>query len=352
MNPRSIGKFATFFVLAAMLWLSIRFFLPILLPFLLAAVLAFAAEKAVNGLQKLRLPRAAASVLGVSGTALLLAALLVLLLASLTRQIPRLMDFLPRLEEAVRSGRELLKDRLLELSGKLPGSIGTLLSGITDRAFQQGSLLVEPLLQRMPQMASDLMGKMSSGLFGTVTGLIASFMLSARLPRLRAFLTQRLPLGVQDKYAQISAGLKRALGGWLLAQCKLAAVCFFVLSLGFFLLKIRHGLLWAFLITLVDAFPILGVGTVLLPWSLVAFLQEQLPLGLGLLGIWVTVWVLRSTLEPRLVGKGLGLDPLVTLLAIYAGFKLWGIGGMLLAPIVATGAVQVWKVVSPHRPPA
>ncbi len=205
-------------------------------------------------------------------------------------------------------------------------------------------------MQRVPKLATGLMGKMSSGLFGTVTGLIASFMLSVRLPGLRQWLRERIPLHQQDRLVAVKNALKRALGGWLLAQIKLACVTFFVLSIGFFLLQIRHSLLWSFLITLVDAFPILGVGTVLLPWSVVALLQGNLPLGLGLLAIYAVAWVLRSTLEPKLVGKSLGLDPLVTLLSIYAGFKLWGILGMLLTPILAMAAVQVWKAITPRRP--
>ncbi len=351
---RSIyGKILVILSAAAILWVGMRFLLPVLLPFLLAAFLALTADKSVCWLHDhLHMPRGLASALGVSGVFVLLLALLVLILGSLTRQIPRLMDFLPQLEEAMLSGRELLKTWLLGLADRFPGTIGTLFTNLTEGLFSRSSLMLEPIVQRMPQMATGLMGKMSSGLFGTVTGLIASFMLSVRLPKLRIWLKHNIPLHWQDQYAAAVTGLKRAVGGWLLAQIKLAAVTFFVLSLGFFLLRIRHGLLWAFLITLVDAFPILGVGTVLLPWSLIALLQGDVPLGLGLLGVYGAAWVLRSTLEPRLIGKSLGLDPLVTLLAIYAGFKLWGLWGMLLAPVLAVLTVQVWMALTPRHPAA
>ncbi len=344
------GKILLILAATAVLWLGMRFLLPILLPFLLAAILALTAEKSVHWMHtRLHLPRGLASALGVTGVFVLLAALLVLVMGSLTRQIPRLMDFLPQLEEAMRSGRELLKTWLLGLAGHFPGTIGTLFVNLTEGLFSQGSQMLEPIVQRMPQMATGLMGKMSSGLFGTVTGLIASFMLSVRLPKLRQWLKKSVPLRWQDQYAAATAGLKRAVGGWLLAQLKLATVTFFVLSVGFVVLRVRHSLLWAFLVTLVDAFPILGVGTVLLPWGFIALLQGNTPLGLGILAIYAITWVLRSTLEPKLVGKSLGLDPLVTLLAIYAGFKLWGILGMLLAPMLAMLVVQVWKAVNPRK---
>jgi predicted PurR-regulated permease PerM len=128
--------------------------------------------------------------------------------------------------------------------------------------------------------------------------------------------------------------LKTAVGGWLLAQGKLAAVTFGVLCAGFLLLRIRHGILWAGLIAILDALPVLGTGIVLVPWSVVAFAQGEPVLAVGLLSTYAVAAVLRSVLEPKLVGRQLGLDPLVTLVALYAGFRLWGIGGMILAPLL------------------
>ena len=67
--------------------------------------------------------------------------------------------------------------------------------------------------------------------------------------------------------------------------------------------------------------------------------QGEIVLGAGLLGTYAAAAVLRSVLEPKLVGKQLGLDPLVTLGAMYAGYRLWGIGGMILFPLLAAMTV-------------
>ena len=128
-----------------------------------------------------------------------------------------------------------------------------------------------------------------------------------------------------------------------MAEVKLAGIAFVVMATGFLLLRIENSFVWAALITLVDAFPIFGVGTVLVPWALVCFLQRNIAKGIGLLAIYAVAWLSRSILEPKLVGRGLGLDPLATLIAIYAGWKLWGIVGMLLAPILTLAVAQVAK---------
>ena len=114
-----------------------------------------------------------------------------------------------------------------------------------------------------------------------------------------------------------------------------------LLAAGLLLLRIPYALLWAGVIALVDAVPVLGTGTVLLPWSLILFLQGDNARSVGLLGIYAVISLTRSMLEPKLVGKELGLDPLVTLFALYAGFKLWGLGGMILSPLLAVTAIQL-----------
>ena len=99
--------------------------------------------------------------------------------------------------------------------------------------------------------------------------------------------------------------------------------------------------MWAVVIALVDAFPILGTGTVLVPWSLISFLQGDSMMAFGLLALYSAATITRTILEPRLVGKQLGLDPLITLIALYAGFKLFGLPGMIFAPILAVTTTQL-----------
>jgi predicted PurR-regulated permease PerM len=161
-------------------------------------------------------------------------------------------------------------------------------------------------------------------------------MISARLPRLRE-LWEREPLrGFRDKYLPAVRRLRTSLGAWFRAQLKLMLVCWGIVGAGFLFLGIRRGLLWAALVALVDAVPLLGTGLVLLPWALVSFLQQSRLRAIGLLCIWGAAVTVRTVLEPRLVGRQLGLDSLLTLAALYIGYRFWGLTGMLLAPLFAS----------------
>lgn len=326
----------------ALLWLSVTYLLPISLPFLLGAGLALAAEPAVGILhKKLKMPRVAATALGVSFVFLLGLTALTLLLALLMRQLGHLGDILPYLEQAVAQGSSLLQGWLLELAQKLPDGISAVIRGFAEDFFTDSGAILEQAILQIPQIATGLLSNLSKGMLVVLTGIISGYMISIRLPALRQWARTRLPENWHSRILPALKGLRKALGGWIGAELKLAGVAFVLLMLGFLLLQIPNSLLWACLTTLVDAFPILGVGTVLVPWSIVCLLQGNLPQGIGLLGLYAVIWLVRSILEPKLIGKGLGLDPLVTLIAIYAGFRLWGIVGMLLSPILALAVTQL-----------
>lgn len=326
------------------LWISFSYLLPISLPFLLGSALALLAEPAVKLLtRRCRWKQSAASTLGVSAVCLLTVTMFALMATFVMRQLRSLSALWPQLEATMLQATEALRQWLMQLAPRMPGSIHTLLDRLAQDILSDSNTFLSGFLSRLPQMATGLLGNLSELLFGLITGVISSFMISARLPRFRQYLQQKLPQKWQEKYLPAIRSLRKALVGWMLAELKLALVAFVLLLAGFFLLGLEHCLMPALLITLVDAFPVLGVGTVLLPWSLLRLIQGDQAFGFGLLGLYAVIWLIRSVLEPKLLGKGLGLDPLLTLLCIYAGFRLWGVSGMLLAPIVAMAVTQVLR---------
>ena len=166
-------------------------------------------------------------------------------------------------------------------------------------------------------------------------------MISARLPRIRSWVHTHTEGAQLRKGLAALKKLRQALLGWLKAQLKLSGVCFLTVTAGLLLLRIPYAPLWAILIAVVDAVPVLGTGTVLLPWSLICLIQGQSPRALGLLGLWGISALSRSALEPRFLGKQLGLDPLVTLLCLYAGYQFWGVGGILLSPLLSVAVTEL-----------
>ena len=313
-----------------LVWLGLRYLLPAAVPFLLGGALALTAEPGVRALQKTaKFPRLPAAALCVSLTLLLFAGVLSLLGAVTIREVGNLAKMAP----AVGQGLTVLEDWLVRLADRAPDSIRPALIRTVTDTFQDGTALINKVSSALPGMAAGFLGKVSNGALTAATGILAGFMISARLPKLKVWITDRLPPKWKD---QILPGMKEVrgtFGRWLKAQLKLMGMTWLVVTAGFLLLKIKHGVLWAALVALVDAVPVLGTGTVLVPWAIVRFLQGDTLQGVGLLVTYGAAWLIRSVLEPRLVGKSLGIDPLVSLAAFYAGFKFWGVPGMVLAPM-------------------
>lgn len=342
MNQPLIRKIGLGLLLFAGLWLLGRYLLPILLPFLLAALLALSAEPLVSFLHdRIKFPRALASGIGVS-IALLLAVLLVLTLcALLLRQLGNLSGVLPDLGQTAQEGMDSLEGFLVNLAQKTPQTVSPILTQGVENFFSDSTQLLDQITAKVLALASGILTRIPDSALGFGTWILASFMTSAKLPYIRTWVSQKLPDSWRQQYLPAVKRLKRSLSGWLTAQLKLTGITFLVLCAGFFLLRIHHAPLWAVLISLVDALPILGTGTVLIPWSLVCFLQGDHVRALGLLGIYAAAALLRSVLEPKFIGKQLGLDPLVTLLSMYTGYRLWGILGMLISPLLAVTVTQL-----------
>lgn len=348
MNP-GIRKYMIAAAVFAGAFLLVRYLLPVFLPFLLGAGLAIAAEPAVQFLcTRLHLKRPLAATIGITMVFLFLALVVTLLCALLIRELRNLAGILPELESAVRTGMDTADRWLTGLARQAPGELGNLLVQNVDSLFSGGSNLLNRAVDFLLKLASGVLSHVPGSALGLGTGIISSFMISAKLPKIRRRLSQQLPAQLEPVLSTLKR-LKTALLGWLKAQLKLSTVTFAVALTGLLLLRISHAPLWAALIALVDAFPVLGTGTVLVPWSIVSFLQGDTVLAFGLLGLYAAAALIRSMLEPRLLGKQLGLDPLVTLMALYAGFQLWGIGGMILAPLLAVAVTQLVTQANPGQ---
>lgn len=320
-------------------WFLLRFLLPLALPFLMGAALAGLAEPGVRLLStRLRLPRGLSAGICVTAVLVLLLGLALLLGSLLLRELWQLSQVMPDLESTLRQGMQVTEDLLLSLANRAPDGIRTLVTKSVLNLFSSGTALVDRAAQALPGILTGFLGHVPGSALAMGTGVLSAFMISARLPQLRRYCARRLPKNWRESYLPRLRHLRRALGGWLKAQCKLMTLTFCIVTLGLVLLRVPYAPLWAMAIALVDAVPVLGTGTVMLPWAAVALLQGNTPQALGLLATYAAAALARTFLEPRMVGKQLGLDPLLTLVCLYLGYRLWGFLGLLLAPVLGAAA--------------
>ena len=323
-------------------WLTVRLLLPLFSPFLLGAALALAAEPMTSFLHKrAHVPRCISAGIGVSMSFCFLAMVILCLCAFLIRELRLLYGILPDLEQTALSGFSLIRSWLLDLSARTPRSIRPVLQENITALFSDGSSLLRRASGYLLGLTGNLLSHIPDSALSLGTAVISAFLISSRLPRIRRWLLRRIPTQRRKALLETLHRIRQVFLRWLTAQGKLMGVTFLILFFGFVILRIPYALLWALGICLVDAFPVLGTGTVLLPWSLVCLLQQDVARAAGIGSLYLAVSLTRSMLEPKFLGRHLGLDPLATLMAIYAGYRLWGFPGMLFTPILTVAALQL-----------
>lgn len=133
--------------------------------------------------------------------------------------------------------------------------------------------------------------------------------------------------------------ISKNLGGYLKAVAILIFVTFIIAVIGLYILKfvgmnVKYPLLIALAIVFVDALPILGSGTVMIPWAVLSALNGELRLGIALTILWIIMSIVRQILEPKIISGKIGIHPIFTLIAMYTGFRVIGVFGMLVGPVV------------------
>lgn len=332
------------------LWLGVRFLLPVLLPFLIALLIAKLAQPIIRFLQqKGRLPRWLAAGLTVAALFTLLGLAVAGLVRTLWGEVAQFTKELPQLMQSVAEPMGRLKQWLLEWANRVPDSVGDALRSSIDSFFKNGSVLADKAYSWLFSLASSTISGLPDMFLFVVTMVISSFMLASQYESLWAFFRRQLPAAWKNKYEAVVTGLRSTLVAWLKAQLKLIGVTFVLMTCGMMLLNVGYPLLFGALIALIDALPLFGTGTILLPWGALSFLRGDTRLGIGLVLLYGAAYLARSTLEPRLVGKQVGMNPLLTLVALYAGYQLVGVVGMIVFPIGAVLIKQFWDYTVPKK---
>lgn len=333
------------------IWLMVRFLLPWAAPFLLAYAVAALLELPMGYLLRHGWRRAPAAGL----LTLTVVGLIAWAAVGLTwRGITALTDFArmaPELVGSMSRGLERFQEKILVYIATAPDGVAQYMETALE-ALGEGLYRLPVVLS---QWALDLLAKTAQAspdiLLFVVTAGIGTYFISASYPRTTAFILTQLPERVRGRLEGLGQDIKGSFGGFLRSQIILMLMTFFQLLIGFLLLGVKNPAAMAAITALIDALPVFGTGIVLVPWAVYSLLLGSTSRGIGLMICWVIVNLVRSCTQAKLLGDQIGLDPLASLLAVYVGWQVWGVWGMLLFPILLVtlqqlnekGVIKLWK---------
>lgn len=329
------------FLVAAAFWIavlvlsffSVRYVFALFWPFLSGLFLAFLLHPLVNWISRFSSAKKSFwSVTVLLVVYLLIGTALWFLVCFLIQGVQNVIDYLPQFYA------QYIEPFLVTVSRGF-SNFGGNSAGLAD------TLPGQTLPQQIQQSLVDLSGKALAMISGWISkapafftaflfAVLSSFMISIEYQNISSWICHNTPRSLQRILVDLKEFIFSTLFQMLKAYGILFCFTFLELALGFWLLKIPNIWGMAFIVSAADALPIIGPSIVLIPWSITQCLSGNIFQGLGLLALLGVISLIRSIIEPKIVGKQIGLHPLLTITAMYAGAQLFGIGGFLFAPIV------------------
>mgnify|MGYP002577904384 CR=1 FL=1 len=221
---------------------------------------------------------------------------------------------------------------------------------ISDTVSSIGSELISVAQSILSGLTGFVMS-LPDFLISLIVTIMASIFISIDYPNIRTFLAAQLSKRNRGNVLETKDFFKNKIFSIVRAYAIIITITFIELFIGFTIIGLNNALLMALLISLLDLLPIVGTATFLVPWGIIVIIQGDLLVGIGLIVIAIVVSVIREAIQPKIVGSQIGLNPLLTLLTMYVGLKVFGLLGMFLVPLTAiflknlndTGRIHLWK---------
>ena len=200
--------------------------------------------------------------------------------------------------------------------------------------------------------STTFVSKLPSAVVAIFMGILATCFIALDFDRIKGFIVRQFRDNHLDTMVQVKDIFSQSVIRYIKSYAIILLITFTEAAIGLTIIGVDYAILISFLIAVVDILPVLGTGTVVIPWMIVCFITGDIPRGVGLLVVYLIITVVRQIIEPKIVSQNVGLHPLVTLMSMYIGAKLLGIVGLFGFPITViilqslneSGRIHLWKV--------
>lgn len=312
---------------------AIKWFMPFIIGFLIAFVLKpiTVAITRITGISKKGVP------IIVVGMFYSLIAIIIWFLGSfLWNQTTELLKVLPslyfnRIEPLLFEAN----DWIVENAKLISPDVADTISSIIASGIQYLASVVRNLSVFLVSSVTSIISNIPLYLISVIFTVVLSVFISVDYKNITSFIKKQLPDNFNENFAEA----RKFLFGTLLKMIKAYSIILFItfieMLIGLSILNVRYALPIAAIVAILDILPLIGTGGILIPWAIVEFILKNYTLGIGLIALYFIITIVRNTIEPRIVGKQIGLHPIVTITVMYAGLRLFGFAGFIIAPIIA-----------------
>ncbi len=329
---------------AILLFICIPRILSLLLPFVIAYIISLIASPLTHVFEKIKLPRALSAITAILFVAAALFGVSALIISKLIGELYDFSVHLPELLASMEGTLSSLRIAAVDIFAILPDifkgiDTPSVLNSLKDSLSTLSATTVEAISSATINGVKHIPGILIAFVFS----ILASYFLIRDKKIVKANIASALGENLSGKIREIKAYLSEAVFAYIKAQSILMSITFAEVFIALSILKVNYSFLFALIIALIDAIPVFGTGTVLIPWSIYHLITGNFTMALSLLALYAVCLVVRQFLEPKILSTQIGIHPLLTLLSMYIGYRLIGIFGMILGPLTALVTKNIFK---------
>lgn len=307
---------------------AVLFFMPFVVGWCIASI----AVPVVNWLEKkFNIVKKLGSALVVIVVIAIIVAIFYFAISRLILEIGDLIQNVPDLYSQLENGLRQIGGTLSGLFSRLPESVQDGWNTAIVNLDQMMGDLVKKASEPTMEAAGNFAKKLPSYVIYLIMALMSSYFFTVQREDVIQWLCKIAPPSVEKRMKLVMDNLRYAVGGYFKAQFKIMGIVFLILAVGFAMLRINYFVLVAFLIAFLDFLPFFGTGTAMIPWAVYKFFMGNYTMAIMLIVIYAITQVSRQLLQPKLVADSVGLNPLVTLILLYIGYRVSRVIGMIVA---------------------
>ncbi|MDD3705455.1 MAG: sporulation integral membrane protein YtvI [Clostridiaceae bacterium] len=326
-----ILKILIYVAIALIVFFAFKLIFMYFMPFIIALLLSMIIEPLVQFLQKLKIKRGFSVLLSIL---IFLGGFIAFSTFAITRivyELIKLYNHLPKYYDGIYNFSASIVQQATDLYLQLPQEALNIMQQVLSTVFDK----VTAFLSHTTTWLIDTVTVLPSTLIFILITLIATFFITKDKSLIKDFIFRQLPPTWGAKMTSLKTDLLVALVGFLKAQSIILSVTFIECFIGLTIIGVDYAFTLAIIIALVDILPVLGTGGIYVPWAITNLILGNYGLGISLLVLYAVITMVRYMIEPKVVGQQLGLHPIVTLMAMFAGLKLIGVAGLILGPTAA-----------------
>jgi sporulation integral membrane protein YtvI len=348
-------KVLMFVIFVVLLGIAVYAFLPailkivgMLISMFLPFILGYLFSRLVNPLadllqKRLKCPRGISALLVIVFTIGIIGGTISVIIWRLVIELRNLYEQFPQIYDQFQGMWQQFSAKWSKVYYSMPEQIQSILSDMTKNFSDKATEFIDSRSEPVVDYASNFAKAIPGGFIGVIIFILSGYFMVIDSKNVSAAVHKMLGKQLTEKMSGVKRECKRYLGGYVKAQFTIMCIAFVIMLIEFSIAGTGYSVLIAFSTAFLDALPVFGSGIVLWPLAVINFISGNIKNGIVMIIAYISVVIMRHLLEPKLVSSKIGMNPILTLMAMYIGYRIWGVGGIILGTIILMLVVSFYK---------